>query len=179
MPRNTKRMESAVCEPHCIKEADLGRLDARIANTEQTEVEIKEALQRLVDNHAKDKQESNVQFTTITAEIAKMSSAMQSSAESSKQLLENQNKLLGELNKLLLANQDIANKQNSLDSTLATQMDIAEKRYEKTKAALEDAKKRLTKLEQHRNTVVSIGALIISLLTAAGLVAQILQAFNK
>jgi len=178
MSKSTKRMEPSVCEPYCMKEADLGRLDARIANNEQTGVEIKEALQRLVDNHAKDKQDSNAQFTAITAEIAKMSSAMQSSAESSKQLLENQNKLIEELNKLLLANQDIANKQNSLDSALATQMDIAEKRYEKTKAALEDAKKRLTKLEQHRNTVISIGALIISLLTAAGLIAQIFQAFK-
>ena len=167
MPRNIKKVEGITCESHCSKEADLGKLDARIENNEKTGVEIKEALQRLVENHEKDKQESNKQFTAITAEIAKMSSAMQQSAESGKQLLENQNKLLAQLNQIVLDNQNIANKQNSLDTALATQMQISEKRYEKTKTALESMSGRLAKLEQHRNTLISLGALIVSLLTAA------------
>ena len=89
MTRESKVVEQ-VCEPHCIKEADLGRLDARIENNEKTGVEIKEALQRLNENHERDKQFSNQQFTTITAEIAKISTAMQQSVESNKELLENQ-----------------------------------------------------------------------------------------
>ena len=179
MPRGTNRMEQTACmEPHCSKEAELGRLDARIENNEKTGVEIKEALQRLVENHEKDKQDSSTQFTAITAEIAKLSAAMKQSAESSKELLENQNKLLGQLNQLLLDNQNIANKQNSLETALGTQMQISEKRYEKTKTALENMAGRLAKLEQHRNTILSIGALIISLITAAGVIAQIFQAFH-
>ncbi len=177
MTRESKRVEQ-VCEPHCIKEADLGRLDARIENNEKTGVEIKEALQRLNENHEKDKQFSNQQFTTITAEIAKISTAMQQSVESNKELLENQNTLLGKLQQLIVENQNISNNQTNISNEIQTRVMIEDERYKKTKAAIESLTTRLVKLEQHRHTIVSLGALIISLLTAAGLIAQIFQAFH-
>lgn len=179
MAKNTRKSEHTMCDPLCIKEADLGRLDARIENNEKTGGEIKEALQRLVENHEKDKQESNNQFATVTAEITKISTTLQSSAELSKELLENQNKLLDQLNKLLLDKQDISNRQNSLSEALATQVTISERRHEKNKQAIETISVRLSKLEQHHNTIISIGALVVSLLTAAGLIAQIFQAFHE
>lgn len=177
MAKEPKRMER-VGEPYCIKESDLGRLDARIENTEKTGVEIKESLQRLNENHEKDKQFSNQQFTAITTEIAKISTALQQSTEMNRELLENQNNLLGQLRQLLVDNQNISNNQTNINNEIQTRVTIEDERYRKTKALIENLTARLVELEQHRHTIVSIGALIISLLTAAGLIAQIFQALH-
>ena len=132
-----------------------------------------------MENNEKDKQVANEQFTKITSEIATMSAVMKQSASSTKELLENQNKLLGQLQQVLLDNQSIANKESVLETAMNTQAQIAEERHKKVKNAMEALAGRITKLEQHRHTIVSIGALIISLLTAAGVIAQIFQTFHK
>lgn len=179
MTRSTHKQSAPVCEHICIKEADLGRLDARIDGNEKTGEEIKATLNRLVDSHETDKQSTNQQFSKVTSEISKISTTLAASAQTNKELLDNQNKLLEKLNTILLDKHDILNAQQNLADALNAHIELTNKRHANTKEALNDIRNRLTKLEQHRHTIVSIGALIISLLTAVGLLAQIYQVLGK
>ena len=179
MSKTIKKLEQGGCEPYCIKESDLGRLDARIENNENTGIEIKDTLQRLMESHEKDKQLFNEQFTHLSAEIAKLNATMTQSAESSKEVLTKQNELVGQLQQILLNNKAMENKQDNIDKELSAQKALEEEHHKKAKENFAAIFQRLGKLEQHRNTVMSIGALIISLLTAAGLIAQIFQALHK
>ena len=173
-----KIIKEEECLPHCIKEAELGKLDARIENNEKTGTEIKETLQRLVESNNKDRQDVNTRFTEMTAEVSKMSMALTQSSETSKELLQNQNQLLQQIHEMLMENKDLVNKQTAIDETIETHIKIADERYGKIKVTLETLGTRLQKLEQHRNTIMSIGALIISLITATGVIAQIFTAFK-
>ena len=166
------------CENHCVKEHELGQLDARITSNERTGMEIKEAVQHLIDNHEKDKNSINERFTEISGSLAKMSAALDRTCDTNKELLASQNKMLDQVQQLVLDNQKVTNKQLTLEEAQAKQAAVSDSRYQKCKDALEEIRQRLTKLEQHKNTVMSIGALIISLLAAAGVIAQIFQAFG-
>lgn len=166
--------------PHsaCEKEAILAEMRTQITNTEKGNDELRTTLTRLVDIAETDKKESNKRFETISTQMVEMNTTLKLTVENGEKALKNQESMLVAIQNQQLAQQSLDSKCTKLEESIATIIKITDERYEKLKKVNDTTNARLVTLEQHKHTVLAIGSLILSLITAVGLLAQFIKNFR-
>lgn len=167
------------CSHICSKEADLGKLSARIENNENSLKDIKGSITETANHHEIDRKETERHFTDVATQLTKLNSAVDNLANAITKMNSDQERFSSQIQDLILSHQNMTNMQSSIDSRITQAQDRSDQRYSKLKDRMEAQEKRLAKLEQHKNTLFGICAFIVSLFTFIGLLAQIYQSFHK
>ena len=166
-----KKTSSETCPVTvCSKEKEIAQFKTQLDVQKSVSEKIEAAINKLVENHERDKKEHMDQFVSITNEISKIGATLTQSAETSKQLIANQNSLLQEINKVVTSNEV------TLTRLAAVEAQITNHTNESEKWKL-DFEKRIVALETDKAAKVAVIGFIMSTISIVAIVVEIVSRF--
>ena len=126
---------------NCSRDQQIGEITGRLDAQESTDQRIENSLNELVKNYNADQQKATSNFGELKCEIARIGTALESSAKTSEQLISNQTELLKQMS-------DIAKLTGSVQSSQNSTHDMLEKHLNESSAWRVSIERRIGKLER-------------------------------